>query len=278
MIDFIGIGAQKSGTSWTYTCLYEHPEVCAPIKELHFFSRPRWSEGKEWYERHFGSCAGSRKRGEFSTSYLYSKDAPERIHSLYPGVQLIVILRNPIDRAYSQYRNAIKAGEIQESISFETYQNNEPSALEQGRYSEQLERYFKYFTREQMLILIYEDIRKDPVAFMRNIYEFLGIDTAFVSSMVHDEINVARTPKHVFLDRIMHHTAETLRKIGFDRLVHTIRRSGLPERVRSINTKSGSASHHTKSYDREELKMYFHDDVAKLSRHIGRDLNALWQI
>jgi hypothetical protein len=70
MINFIGIGAQKSGTSWAYTCLYDHPEVCAPIKEIHFFSRPRFSQGKEWYERHFGSCGEGKLRGEFSTSYL----------------------------------------------------------------------------------------------------------------------------------------------------------------------------------------------------------------
>ncbi|MCR4285481.1 MAG: sulfotransferase, partial [Candidatus Kaiserbacteria bacterium] len=70
MINFIGLGAQKSGTSWAYTCLYEHPEVCIPVKEIHFFSRPRYAEGKEWYEAHFKKCAEGKLRGEWSTSYL----------------------------------------------------------------------------------------------------------------------------------------------------------------------------------------------------------------
>jgi Sulfotransferase domain len=278
MIDFIGVGAQKSGTSWAYTCLYDHPEVCAPIKEIHFFSRPRWSEGREWYERHFQSCASGKLRGEFSTSYLYSKEAPERIHSLYPNTKLIAILRNPIDRAYSQYRNAIKAGEIDESTTFEAYQEHEPSAREQGRYNEQLERFDAYFPKEQLLVLIYEDIKKDPVLFMKRIYAFLGIDTSFVSAMVHEEINVARTPRRVFIDRSMHHIAETLRRFGFDRFVHAVRLSGLPEWVRGWNTKPPSTTRHTTTYDRSPLVEYFKTDVEALSKRLGRNVLEEWNI
>ena len=102
MIDFIGLGAQKAGTSWVYACLYEHPEIHAPIKELHFFSRDRFSKGKDWYESHFSHRKEGQKVGEFSTSYLYSKETPERIKELYPEVKLIAIVRNPVTRAYSQ--------------------------------------------------------------------------------------------------------------------------------------------------------------------------------
>jgi hypothetical protein len=277
-IHFIGLGAQKSGTSWVYACLYEHPEVCAPVKEIHFFSRPRYREGKEWYEAHFTKCGEGKLRGEFSTSYLYSKEAPERIKACYSDAKLIAILRNPINRAYSQYRNSIKAGEIPESVSFEEFSERETSVREQGRYTEQLERYLTYFHREQLLVLIYEDIRKDPVAFMRLIYEFLGIDPDFVSSMVHDEINVARTPKHIGIERVMHHTAEFLRRHGFDRLVHHIRKLGLPDLIRSVNTKEGAKRGEKPPYDRAALAAYFRDDVEKLSALLERDMNKEWNI
>ena len=59
MVDFIGIGAQKAGTSWVYACLYEHPEICAPIKEIHFFSRSRFTKGREWYDRIKAGDAGA---------------------------------------------------------------------------------------------------------------------------------------------------------------------------------------------------------------------------
>lgn len=278
MIDFIGIGAQKSGTSWAYTCLYDHPEVCAPLKEIHFFSRPRWSEGRDWYEHHFRTCGNGKKRGEFSTSYLYSREAPERIHSLYPHAKLIAILRNPITRAYSQYRNAIKAGEIKESMTFEEYQRSKPSVQEQGLYARQLAQYETYFKREQLLVLIYEDIQKDPILFMKRIYTFLDIDATFVSSMVHEEINVARTPRHVFVDRSMHHISEALRRTGLDRFVHFVRKSGIPDMIRSFNTKQSGASRHTKVFDRAPLVSYFKADVEDLGKRIGRDMATEWNI
>lgn len=276
MINFIGVGAQKSGTSWAYACLYEHPQICAPVKEIHFFSRPRFSEGKEWYENHFKNCKDGVLRGEFSTSYLYSHEAPERIHELYPEVKLIAILRNPITRAYSQYRNAIKAGEIKEGTSFEEYSKNEESVLAQGLYATQLKRYYELFPNEQILVLIYEDIRKDPIAFMRRIYTFLGVDPDFVSSMVHDEINVARVPKHVGLERGMHRVAEYLRRNGFDKVVHLIRKTGLPELVRSVNTKKKIEQ--KPEFDREALEKYFNEEVNELSKMLARDLKAEWGI
>ena len=274
MINFIGLGAQKSGTSWAYACLYEHPEICAPIKEIHFFSRPRYVQGLQWYENHFRKCNVKKIKGEFSTSYLYSQEAPERIHTNYPNAKLIAILRNPDDRAVSQYRNSIKSGEITEAISFTQFAAREASVIEQGRYCEQLERYQKYFQKNQMLVLIYEDIKKDPQAFMQSIYRFLGVSDSFVSTMLNQEINIARTPKTVVVDRVMHHVSEFLRRAGFDKLVHNIRKTGLPDFIRAHNTK------HVESvaFNREVLEADFQSDVTKLSKLLGRDLNTEWNI
>ena len=277
-IDFIGIGAQKSGTSWAYACLYEHPEICAPIKEIHFFSRPRYEKGREWYESHFKKCKSGIRVGEFSTSYLYSKDAPERIKKMYPNVKLIAILRNPVERAYSQYRNAIKAGDITEKVSFETYCSNEESVKNQGLYSEQLLRYLEIFSREQICILIYEDIKKDPIAFMKCIYQFLEVDDTFVSSMVNSEINVARTPKLVGPERVMHHIAEFLRSHGFDRFVHMIRKTGITECIRALNTSGGTKRYESLPFDVVAYKRLFIDDVTHLSSLLDRDMRTEWNI
>lgn len=273
-VDFIGVGAQKSGTSWAYACLYEHPEICAPIKEIHFFSRPRFEEGKDWYENHFKNCDAKKITGEFSTSYLYSKEAPERIHSFYPDVKLIAILRNPVKRAISHYGNAIKSGEITEATSFVDFCAKDSSVLEQGLYSEQLARYYGLFPKEQILVLIYEDIKKNPQAFMSQIYTFLGVSPAFLPSMLHSEINVARTPKSVIIDRWMHKVAEAMRAIGFDKIVHKIRQSGLPDLVRAGNTKESKKV----EIDTKSLERYFLDDVKKLSAMLNRDLNQEWNI
>ncbi len=275
MINFIGLGAQKSGTSWVYACLYEHPEICAPIKEIHFFSRPRFKEGREWYEAHFKNCKVGLKKGEFSTSYLFSKEAPPRIKEMYPEVKLIAILRNPVDRAISQYKNSIKSGEITETVSFEAFMAQEKSVVEQGRYSEQLQRYFTFFPKGQLLVLIYEDIQKDPKTFMKRIYQFLGVDDKFEASMLYSQVNIARVPKSIFLGRVMHYSAEYLRGIGLDKFVHTIRKTGFPDFIHSLNTKNTDLG---KEIDTKELAKYFVEDTKKLSGLLDRDLNTEWGI
>jgi hypothetical protein len=270
-IDFIGLGAQKSGTSWVYACLCDHKEVCAPVKELHFFSRQRFDNGRGWYENHFSKC-GDKVKGEFSTSYLYSKETPQRIKSLYPEVRLIAILRNPVDRAISQYKNALKGGHIKSDLSFEAYMTKDASVVGQGLYHEQLERYLQYFPREQILVLIYEDIKKDPQAFISKIFKHIGVDDTFVPSMLNAEVNVARTPRFIILERIMHHVSEFLRRIGFSSVVHAIRKSGLPDLVRFGNTKEERPL----SVDREKLAAYFTEDAQKLSMLLERDVVHEW--
>ncbi len=277
-VHFIGIGAQKSGTSWAYTCLYEHPEICIPVKEIHFFSRPRYANGKDWYEAHFKNCKPGVRCGEWSTSYLYSKEAPERIHACYPDAKILAILRNPVDRAYSQYRNTVRSGEIPKTMTFEEYSLEDDSLWKQGLYAEQLDEYFKYFKREQVLVLIYEDIRKDPILFMRRIHEFLGVNPDFVSSMVHTEVNVGRTPAVVGVDRVIHHISEFLRRNGFDRFVHAVRKTGITEKLRHINTVEKAEQKKEKTFDATTYKQRFVDDVSKLSKILNRDMRKEWDI
>lgn len=276
MVNFIGVGAQRCGTSWLYACLYEHPQICAPIKEIHFFSRDRYTKGKEWYESHFKECGDGKVKGEYSTSYLYTDGTAERIKESYPLAKIIVVLRNPISRAVSHYGNAIKGGEIPESMSFENFFKREKSVLEQGRYAEQLERYFKLFDRSQTLVLIYEDGVKNPEAYIKKIYEFLGVDTSLVPSMLHTIVNVSRVPRNIVFDRFMHRSSEFLRRIGLDRFVHAIRQIGIPDLIRKFNTKPKKKE--KLSFDRAPLVAYFKDDVTELSKMLGRDLNLEWDI
>ena len=278
MIDFIGIGAQKSGTSWIYACLYEHPQVCAPIKEIHFFSRSRFGKGKDWYEHHFRSCKENTIKGEFSTSYLYSKKGARHISSMYPDAKIVAVLRNPVDRAYSQYRNAIKAGEIRNSVTFREFVENDKTAIGQGLYSIQLQKYFDRFEKKNILVLIYEDSKNSPEDFIKRVYSFLGIDTAHIPNSLYARINVARTPHLVAVDRVMHRTAEFLRKIGLDKLVWLVHRSGLPDSIRVANTKKEKTSEEELIDISEGDRAALRADAEKLSVMLNRDLVSLWRL
>jgi hypothetical protein len=239
--DFIGLGAQKAGTSWIYACLNEHPLVCMPRKELHYFSRDRnWSRGRAWYEELFEACPAGSVKGEFSTSYLYDLESADRIHASYPDTKLLASLRNPVDRAISNYVNDIKAGVVPAEMPFERALEGHPEYLEQGRYAGQLERYFRRFDRRQLLVMVYEDSRRDPLSFIRTIYRFLQVDDTFTPSYVRSEVNVGRIPRVVAIERALNAIAGTLRKSGFGWLVWQVKRSGIPEWIRTRNYRQAS--------------------------------------
>ena len=117
---FIGLGAQKSGTSWLYACMYEHPELCIPVKDLHFFSRERnWKNGINWYESLFDKFSENDKAiiGHISADCAFNNGSIERLKLHVPNAKLIFVIRHPIDRAYSLYWHQYRMG--REYRSFE---------------------------------------------------------------------------------------------------------------------------------------------------------------
>src|SRR5690606_3039954 len=103
-VDFLGLGVQKAATTWLFRMLAAHPDIFmarAQDKDLRFFSA-YYDRGLVWYERHF-AAAGPRRCGEFSTSYFYSKDAPERVFRYHPGIRLLLSLRDPVERLISHH-------------------------------------------------------------------------------------------------------------------------------------------------------------------------------
>jgi hypothetical protein len=267
------VGAQRSGTSWLYACLYEHPGVCAPIKELHFFSRERnYDRGVDSYLGHFGRCPPGTVRGEFSTSYLYAPEAAARIRAAFPEVRILMSLRNPVTRAYSQYRNAVVAGEIGKGTAFAAYARADPSVIGQGLYHDQVRRYLDTFAA--VLVLVLDDAERDRAAFVRRVYEFVGVDPSFRPGMLDRSVNVSRTPGVVGVDRAMNRVGDVLRRAGLDRLVWRVKRSGVPERLRRLNT--GRDREALADAEQRELAATFRDDAARLSELLGRDLVGLW--
>jgi hypothetical protein len=193
--DFLILGAQKAGTTALYEYLYRHPAISGPSwKEVSFFDR-HWWRGERWYRGHFPRGARSRV-GEASPSYLFHPEAPERVRSLLPEARLIAILRDPTDRAFSHYQHEVALG--REPLPFEDAlaQEEERTRGEvermladpryfshawwnwtyraRGLYAEQLERFFAVFPREQVLVLLNEELDAAPVETYARVLEFLG--------------------------------------------------------------------------------------------------------
>lgn len=270
----MGLGGERCGTSWIYGCLDEHPRLCMPFKTVNFFHRDdNYGRGLDWYEGHFRQCGDDKLAGEITTAYLYSTAAPQRIHEYHPGVKLFVSLRNPVDRAFSHYQNEVRAGIIDRSVSFGEALEQRPICVENGLYTEALRRYLSLFPQDQLLILIYEDCLEDPEGFIGSIYEFLGVDSSFRPSTLHSRVNEGGVPRSVGLDLAMDGAANTLRRLGMQRLIGLAKRSGVAALARGANIRSQAEP--MTPEQRSDLKERYAPDIRELEGLIHRDL-SLW--
>jgi hypothetical protein len=273
--DFMGIGAQRTGTSWIYACLFEHPEICMPRKEINFFSRERhWSRGFDWYERIFAECPPSALVGEFSTSYLTEPQAAMRIKSRYAGIRLVVSLRHPVDRAYSSYLNDITAGVVPVTTPFAEALQAHPEYVDGGRYAHHLRRYLQLFPRDQIFISMFDDARRDPLAAMRELYRFLGADPAFRPTMLDRPVGVGRVPRVQWMERALLDASKAFRtRRALRPLWWTAKRIGAGDRLRAINT-STQKRNGLGTEQRAALIHDFEPDIVDLEHILERPLPA----
>ena len=221
--DFLIIGTKRGGTTSVWNWLVRHPNV-APmvpavqqIKSPHYFDI-HYTRGERWYRSHFPSRTSLDRAaqrsgirpltGEASPYYLFHPLAPERVQHTVPKTRLIVLLRNPVDRAYSNYwerrgsaaedlptfEDAIDAeeqrldGETERILADPTYysaHHDSHSYLARGRYAEQLERWLDRFGRDQLLIMPFEDLRTNPNGAYRAVQDFLSLPVVEPPRLAH---------------------------------------------------------------------------------------------
>lgn len=211
--DFIIIGAQKAGTSSLFYYLNQHPNLKPSwIKETHYFAgHNRWTgktlpyeEGIDWYRAQFpklSDIGASDKVFEASPYYLFHPDAPARIHELLPNVKLIMLLRDPVERAISQwFHNTRRGNEVLPMLQafkmekermqqkyeiggYDTRGYGLGAYKSRGLYHEQVMRYKKYFSDEQLLILKSEKFFMDPNETVQRVFSFVGVDGTKVNDL-----------------------------------------------------------------------------------------------
>ena len=214
--DFVIIGAQKSGTTSLYNFIIKHPTIApASRKELHYFSG-RYRFGEQWYRSNFPTNLSRRYfykktkqkllSGEASPTYMFHPIAPDRMKDILPDIKLIAILRNPVDRAYSQYHHNIrrndetlpfeKAIELEEErcarekerlirdSDFVATHYVKHSYLGRSIYVDQLENWFKHYNKRQFLILTTDNLRKDPQQTLDQVFDFLGLSPFKVENLM----------------------------------------------------------------------------------------------
>jgi len=301
--NFLVVGAAKAGTTALHEYLGQHPQVFLPDRqEPSFFSfegQPvdfRGPAGSEAavnqtavrslaeYEALFTVASPGVLRGEVSPVYLYWPGTAERIRARLPEVRICIILRNPADRAFSGYMHAVREGKEPEA-DFAAALAAEPQRIRDnwgflwryadlGHYPAQIRRYLDVFPPEQIEIVLYDDLQKDPVALCRRLFRFIDADPSFQPN-ISVRHNVGGRPR----SRAVH---KLLRRDG---PLRSLARTAAPilgrERLRRAQVRLSSANlagQALPAQQRAELVAAFRLEVEELAELIGRDLQAWLEV
>lgn len=191
---FIIAGAMRCATSALNSYLREHPEVVvAETKEVHFFD-DRFDLGVDWYRRQFPNAEHAVAVGEATPNYIYSAVAMGRIADVLPNVRLIVMLRNPIDRAYSHYWHDRSRGKIDLPFAAVIEREcagspTETAYVDRGRYFDQLDRVLRLFPRDALLVRTWEDFVSDTGSVYADVCRFIEVSDAYRPASLGSPVN-----------------------------------------------------------------------------------------
>lgn len=307
MPDFIICGAMKSGTSTLHYILNQHPRVFIPDEEVHFFDmdnilqHPDFNhfDGRDWivpdieqqperfhawYASRFSGAADGQVLGEDSTTYLSSETAARRIHSQHRATKLIISLRHPTDRAYSQYWHKVRAGRtaytFEDSLRYDAY-----GMLYRSLYTQQLKAFLASVPGHQVKIVLFEEFMADKRAVLRELCQFIGVDPAQLPDDAIDaHVNqslVSRFPSvELAKNRLFHRMCPNDRS----RLPGT---TGTPRSGKARVARLVYRAHcrlnppvrkppKMKPATRRFLDSFFREELAGLNEVVGRDVLSVW--
>ncbi len=231
MLDFIIAGAQKCATSWIYYCLKDHPEIHLPSSKresVYLGGAVHQKRGNVWSIKKKGISHTKKTHGDVSVNYLFDSRSPKETAKLFPGVKLIISLREPIERAVSAYYWNLRCGNVEDmdlgnglrrvlakaSIAEDPDLPYDPTSyhiniLARGLYDIQVKRYLDHFSRDQFLVLPFDRIKSQGDSILSHVYEFLGVDSSFRPSRLNRSLRPKRNSYLPFLLRFERNSPNT---------------------------------------------------------------------
>ena len=240
--DFIIVGVQKGGTTSLFNDLKKHPNIkLNNNKEVHFFDR-NYAKGIYWYQSWFPLKNDERITGEATPSYIFYPNVIKRIHKHLPDIKLIVLLRDPVDRAYSHYQ--MEKRKFRENLSFEEaikheqlnftslynkvlkedeyIANNElinKSYLRRGVYVEQIKNLFSYYDKSKIMIIESKNFKENKLIILNEICDFLAIEhfkskVSLKNKNVHDFPRIDNKTKEVLKNYFSNYNKDLFKLIN----------------------------------------------------------------
>jgi len=293
--NFLIVGAAHAGTTSLYFYLRQHPEIFMPTdpknkEPMYFVSTDAPITDFDAYLELFRGAEGKKAIGEASTAYLHCEESPARIQSVLGRIKIIIILRDPAKRAFSNYNWMIRQG-WEDAVTFEEGLRREPIRVKDphfrdhclanylddylyfatGLYFHQVKRYLETFGRDRVRIYLFEEFVKDSQALCRDIFDFLGVERTFSPSIdVHNE---GRRPLSVTLQSWVQSVAMGRKTFHPLRLVPRPYRGTFIRRIKNVNARLGKKIHISPLLY-QQLSQRYRPDITKLETLLGRDLSA----
>ncbi|VEP16606.1 Sulfotransferase [Hyella patelloides LEGE 07179] len=292
MPNFLILGAAKTGTTSIYRYMKQHPEIyMSPAKEPRFFVFENETldfngvgdeietakTSLQEYQQLFAGVEAEKAIGEATTMYLWSAKAPQRIKHYIPDVRMIAILRNPVDRAYSNYLH-LKQAKREPLDSFSAAIQQESQRIknhwwpfwyykDQGFYYRQLQRYYSLFDSNQLKIYLYEDLKTEPLKLLQDIFSFLEVDDRFMPNISEVVRKSHSVPKNQALQSLVSQPNP------FKSFLKPLLPQNLRQQIIKKINKKNLVKPQVSSKFRQQLIAEYREDVLQLQELIDRDLS-----
>ena len=287
-IDFIGIGTGKSGTTWLSEILKLHPSVyiSPQRKEINYFNKYLAQDYKtenfehkklyDWYHSFFTDKKQDQIAGDITPSYLSMENAAADIYSYNPNIKLFTILRNPVERSFSEFLFSKQNGINIYKNYEEAIEKNPLKFINTSLYYKNLQRYYSLFPAENIKVLFYEDIKADTKKFLSDTYRFLNIEDFFPEGY-NEMVNVGLQAKNQWYNNLIGRAKMFIHSKGLQFLIPIIKRTGLLNRVQKEKDKNlitRTVKETINPATKEKLIRVFIEDIELLENLTGRDLSC----
>jgi hypothetical protein len=282
-IDFIGIGFPKTATSWIHQCLGEHPNICvAQPKETRYFASQGLLYNQDSFEDiyqpdltgysdFFSHCTGEQIRGEFDTNYIYDKTALTRIHNHFPDINIIISVRNPYERAISQYKHIASKNKSGYDYTDFSEALGDYEFMHLNKYSAHLQKVFSVFHKEQIYTLNFDTIKASPTTAIHEIYDFLEVDYNFTPAAAQEKHNSSATRRSAVMNMFFrtHNIVSTL-PMG-KKVIQAVKTTGINSQSLANLVNTFSSQDRSFQFPAKKKKE-INSEIAKTEELLGWDL------
>lgn len=273
-INFVGIGAPKSATTWLASCLAEHPEIYLPSKkEISYFSSLKWylkQDSIKEYHSFFSSCKSNHISGEISVSYLGSSDiSAERIYNYNKNIKLVCVLREPLSRSYAHFKWLKQLGNLTDTSDLRAAIDKHPRIITDSFYGLNLANYLNYFAPESIFVADYSYVVSNPSLLLEKLFRFLGVEPDFKPPLLYKVIGKTIDVRFKFLEKARILAYNGIKNSALSGILMASKKLGLSSLYRTLNSK-GCAENSITQEQRKILSECLLEDRLLFS---GLDLN-----